>query len=243
MLSLLLVNPLLIETACAQGRSPVPSNKVHGRADAAYFVINSVFRYEADVNLWFDFGQYKDFVFFFNGGLLVYAEDNSDKTFQPRRLRGTLEPGTYLRKNRNTYYFYIKHQSFHDIDTFDNLDEAYEIYTLAYKYSGNPTFFVSAGKFLNTDDVDYDWEFVGWFEYPNLFHKSHNPVYFSGSVRRVEETGDLSDRNGFTDFTSELGVETAPGLRYYTGYRVIHDVNRFDGATDHEWAVGIKYLW
>lgn len=233
---------LLLSQAAAS--APLPGQRVHGQAELAYMAASDIYRYLADVNLWFDFGSWKKATFFFDGGVLVYASQDEDRGFQPDRLRGTLELGSYVPQQKNTYYFYVKHQSFHDIDSFDNSDESYEIYTLAYRRHERPvTLFASAGKFENQHDNDYDWEFLFWFEVPRIGMAGKDPLYLSGSARHVTETDNPTGRDGFTDFTAEFGIQTTPGLRFFTAYRQIHDINRFNGLTDHELLLGMRYGW
>ena len=113
---------ILIMAAPLSAAPGVGSPKIHGDASAGYYATSEVYRYAADVNLNFDFGAYKDVKFAFDCGIRTLIKADAGTSFQPDRYRGTLEPSARLKRGKDTYEFFIKHQSFHDIDRFDGLE-------------------------------------------------------------------------------------------------------------------------
>ncbi|MDO8586676.1 MAG: hypothetical protein Q7T82_06505 [Armatimonadota bacterium] len=221
----------------------VPGTRIHGDILAGYSPVNNVYDYTADFNVRFDFGSYNAAKLYFDGGVLTLIKKTSEKSFQADRYRGTLEPGIRLPHGKNSYALFVKHQSFHDIDRFDGLTESYEILGLRY-YLNNPwNPAVSAGNYVHRNDVDYDWDFALSVDNGCIGFCGSKKLYGAASLHYVTEEGALSDRNHFLDYSAEIGLESTDSVRYFLSYRQIHDIDGFDGHTEHGLLVGARYKW
>jgi hypothetical protein len=234
---------LLISQSAVPAQTPSNGSRVRGNLSFGYYASSDVYRYAADVNAWLNYGWYNDARFYFRGGILTQIKGGDGESFQPDRFRGTLETGAALSRGRSNYTFFIRHRSYHDIDRYDGLDESYEIYGVQYcrKDLCNLTF--SAGAYQNTRDVDYDWDFLISFSEPVVGHIKGRPVYISGDIHRITEDGSLPDRDGFWNYSAEVGLESPVGVKYFVSYRKVNDVDRFDGVTDRQILTGIRYQW
>ncbi|MDO8682303.1 MAG: hypothetical protein Q7N50_02315 [Armatimonadota bacterium] len=216
---------------------------VHGDIMAGYYAQSDVYDYLADINIWFDYGSAKGAKLYFYGGILTLIKSTDEESFEPDRYRGTLEPGIRLQRGNSSYEFFIKHQSFHDIDRFDDLDETYEIYGLRYRKAGPWNYTLSAGKYENKDDVDYDWDYYASLDNACIRVCNGKPIYTALSLHGVTEDGSLANRDDFLDYSLEVGLQSSLGIRYFANYRQTHDIDRFNGATDHGIILGVRYAW
>jgi hypothetical protein len=216
---------------------------MHGEVETSWYGSSEVYKYLADINLDFDFGSWNNVRFNFAGGILTYIKSSHQKNFQPDRFRGTLQPSAYITRGAKTYVFAIRHQSFHVIDRVSPSVESYEIYRLGYIRQGRTSFGLYAGNYLHRDGVDYDWDFQAEATNACLGSCRYGTFYYDGLVHYVIENGSLPNRSSFFDYGLEGGVQTKYGIRYFLAYRQIHDVNQFNGVTDHQFVVGMKYLW
>ena len=221
----------------------VDGSPLHGEALVGYYPVTNVYRYAADINVWFDFGNYNKSRFFFNGGVLTLIKSNSDKGFQPDRYRGTVEAGVKLPRGQNTYALFVKHQSLHDIDRFDGLTESYEILGLRY-YANNPwNLTVSAGNYIHKEDVDYGWDYALSVDDGCIGMCGKRKVYAAGELHYVTEDGSVPGRDNFLDYRAEIGLESSESVRYFLSYQNTHDIDRFAGRTEHGLVVGVRYAW
>lgn len=232
---------LLQTYACAH--SGFPDAKIHGDIAAGYYAVSDVYRYIADVNVWFDFGASNGAAFFFNGGIQTLIKGASDERFQPDRYRGTLEPGVKWAKGENVYSLFVKHQSFHDIDKYDGIDESYEIVGIRYARASLWNFNVSAGKYIYRQDVDYDWDFTASVDSGRANVCPGRRLYGAASAHYVTSDGSLTSRDGFLDYMAEFGYETRLNVRYFVAYQVVHDIDRFAGRIEKGLLFGVRYKW
>ncbi|MBI2844381.1 MAG: hypothetical protein HYX78_13365 [Armatimonadetes bacterium] len=230
----------------AQLRSPVPHSSpgaTHGSVEAGWYASSDIYKYLVDLNVSFNFGSWGDAKFNMGGGILTLVKDTSRDSFQPDRYRGTIEPAVYLKQGANVYLFSIRHQSFHTIDRPPPLDESYELYNLAYQRIGDPNILLSVGRYLNRDDVDYEWDLFAQVDTACIGMCRYGPIYVSGTGHYVDEDESLSERSSFFDYSLEIGVQTHTGVRYFAAVRQIHDIDQFGGITDDQVVLGVKYLW
>jgi hypothetical protein len=220
----------------------VPESKIHGDISAGYYSISNVYKYAADLNVWFDFGAWNPAKFYFSGGVLTLIKSDKAEGFQPDRYRGTLELGARTQRGKNNLSLFLKHQSFHDIDRFDGITESYEILGLKYSVANpwNPT--ISAGNYVHKLDVDYQWDLRASVDNGCVGICSGKPIYGAASVHYVTESG-VTGRDNFVDYTAEIGLETHYSVRYFLQYQNIHDIDSFNGRTEHGLVVGARYKW
>lgn len=218
-------------------------SKIHGGVEAGWYAASELYRYNADVNVAFNYGTWENAYFTFGGGILTYIESSNQQGFQPSRYRGTLEASVNLPQDQNVYSFRIRHHSFHNIDQPANGAESYELYLLGYERHGTPDYVFTAGNYLHTNGVDYTWNLFAGADVIPLVQYSKGTIYTSGFGSFVFENGSLPNRDGFLDYSLELGFRTKSGVRYFSAYRQIHDINMFNGVTDHQLLIGIKYIW
>ena len=234
---------ILLLPALVSAQPGVPGSPIHGEVVAGYYPVSDVYRYAADVNVWFDYGSHKATKFYFRGGILTLIKASPEKDFQPDRYRGTLEPGARWVHGDHECDFFIKHHSYHDIDRFDGINESYEVYGLRYTKATtwNPT--IAAGKYCNTQDLDYDWDFFASVDNGCIGVCNRKPLYAAASLHLVTEKGDVPGRKDFLDYSAEVGIETHAQVRYFVSYRQVHDIDRYAGTTDHGLLAGVRYTW
>jgi len=213
---------------------------VHGTAFIGILPGSDVFDTAGSLGVTFDVGQLGA------GGLYLFTDiftwiDNAGLDFEPMRVIYTLEAGCSPPRGEGRYSFFIKHQSFHDIDTFDDIDESYELYGARYRFGGSPQWYVRAGKYLNRSTVDYDWDLAASVTY-DLRPIRERPTYAHAWVHHVFEEGDVG-RDEFTDYAVELEVRLHSGLIPFLRYELLHDIDRFNGASDHHLMLGTRYRW
>lgn len=228
--------------AQTSGPRPYCTEHTHGRVEGGYLAASDLYTYSVDLNVDFDIGAWKEARFAFGGGILLYA-DSDEQMFQPDRFRGTFEPQVYTVKGPDIYAFSIRHQSFHDVDSLPPGSMSYEIINLSYLHRGRPNIWAQLGKFINQHGVDYEWNAYLDIDTGYIGRCRYGPVYVRGTGRYVGESGQIPDRHEFFDYNLETGLQTTSGVRYFTAYRQIHDINEFDGVTDHQWVIGIRYVW
>lgn len=238
--------------ATAQFAPPIPSptqlaspglTRIHGSVEGGWYASSDIYKYIADLNVSFDFGRWKDARIAFRGGILTLIKTTDEDNFQPDRYRGNLEPFIYLHRGDDTYAFSIRHQSFHTIDRAPTLEESYELYNISYQHRGVPHYRIAVGRYANRQDVDYEWDILAEIGTDCLGLCRYGPIYGTAIGHFVTESETLSDRGSFFDYSLEIGVETQADVKYFTALRLVHDIDQFDGQTDHQWVVGIKYNW
>jgi hypothetical protein len=221
-----------------------PFSRIQGYVETGWYASSEVYKYVADVNLSFDFGSWNQARFNFYGGILTLIDSNSVEGFQPDRYRGTLQPSAYIRNGLSVYSFAVRHQSYHNIDQpLGDAQESYELYNLGYQWLGRPYIAFFTGKYLNRSNVDYDWDFFLNVSTACIGRCRYSPFYVAGTGHFVIENGSLYSRSSFFDYELEAGYQNRSGVRYFTSYRLIHDVDKPNGITDHQWIFGIKYIW
>lgn len=240
-----LLCPLLLP-ASAQFRAPVPYSlaaRTHGNVELGWYASSDLYEYIADVNVAFDFGSWGDARFNIGGGILTLIKNTDAESFQPDRYRGTIEPAAYIQKGSDIYLLTVRHQSFHTIDRPPPLEESYELYSLGYQHLGPTNIRAVVGRYLNRQDVDYQWD--AFLEISNacLGTCRYGRIYGSVTGHYVDEDESLSDRGSFFNFSLEAGVQTPVGVRYFVAYRRIHDIDQFNGVADDGILIGVKYLW
>jgi len=195
---------LLVSTpAIAQFSAPIPYTiltRSHGNVEAGWYASSEIYKYLADLNVAFEFGSWNDARFSFRGGILTYIKTTDEDNFQPDRYRGTLEPAVYLQRDNNVYSFSIRHQSFHAIDRVPPFDESYELYNLTYQRIGQPYITFSLGKYLNANDVDYDWDLFVEIDTGCIGGCRYGRFYGTLTGHYVNEDESLSSRSSFFDY-------------------------------------------
>lgn len=218
---------------------------IHGDIQAGWFITSDIYRYVADINFNFNYGSWGNIHFNFDGGILTLIKSSNQEGFQPDRYRGTLEPSMFYKHNHNIYSFAIKHQSFHTIDRApddDGEDMSYELYSLAYQYQARANYTFSAGRYLNESVSDYEWDLYLDVNNAYIGFGRFAPIYYDVTGHYVTEPGN-SERGSFFDYNLEFGYQSRQGARYFLAYRQIHDINQFNGVTDHELDLGIGLIW
>lgn len=220
--------------------SVVDGNVVHGTAFFGAAIGSKPYDTAGNLGATFHLGQWGSGMIYFNGDIWTWIENRTATEFKPRRIEYTLEPGYYQVKGNNAYRFFVKHQSFHNVDFLGGENEGYELYGVSYRRLSKPKFYLAAGKYMNRRVVDYDWDFAGslTFDLPPLGGRD---TYFELWAHHVTEN--KSSRNGFTDYAAELGVEYESGITLFGRYELLHDIDRFMGTTDHHVLTGIRYNW
>lgn len=221
---------------------PIEEGKT-ANGTASYTVILGSELYDSAGHLGatFPIGRSGDGRFYFFGDLHTWVKNPTITDFNPRRIAYTLEPGYYRTSGRNEYRFFIKHQSFHDVDFGDELDESYELYGLAYRRTGSPEYYLRLGRYYNTVDVDYEWDIAASVELGVSASESRQNL-LKFWVHHV--TADGSDsRSGFTDYAVEYEIAYRNGLTLFARYQFLHDLDRFDGTSDRHVMVGPRYVW
>ncbi|HOP80617.1 MAG TPA: hypothetical protein PLZ21_08655 [Armatimonadota bacterium] len=245
-IGILVLLMLIALPSAAQFRTSLPYTlltRTHGSVEFGWYASSDVYKYIADLNTVFTFGSWGDAKFSFRGGILTLIKSTDEDSFQPDRYRGTLEPGIYWETDKNIWAFSIRHQSFHTIDRAPPFDESYELYNISYQRLGSPNILLSVGKYLNTNDVDYEWDYFAQIDTGCIGVCRYGDIYFSALGHYVDEGTELSTRSSFFDYNLEVGIQTKNNVRYFTAYRLIHDVDQFDGVTDNQWLIGVKYIW
>lgn len=222
---------------------PMPDDKsVHGKVFFGVVSGSDIYDAAGNIGATFDIGVVDKGSLYFSGDIFTYLEvKDGFSDFNPRRIIYTLEPGYVRVRGNSAYRFFIKHQSFHDVDSSDELDESYELYGLSYKSAGNPEFYIAAGKYLNVKDVDYEWDFTASATFDLQIIRNRS-TYFHAWVHHITEDGTI-DRNGFTDYAGELGISFKNNLTWFARYELLHDIDRFNGLTDNHAIIGARYIW
>jgi hypothetical protein len=221
---------------------PVTQGEINGSAFFGAAVGSDAYDTAGDLGATFPIGSMGSGQLYFFGDVFTWVEDIHGGKFQPRRIIYTLEPGCDYVLGKDEYRFFIKHQSFHDVDFFDDLEESYELYGINYRRLGSPEYVLRTGKYLNTNDVDYDWDFAAAATF-GLARTQDSETYLRIWVHHVTENNDLIDRNGFTDFAGEVGTSYKNGITLFARYQLLHDIDRFGGRSEHQLLVGPKYVW
>jgi hypothetical protein len=229
-------------SAYADTKASAPETKVHGDLLLGYYPVSDVYKYVADVNVHFNYGSYKESNIYFGGGILTLIKKTDLKSFQPDRYRGTLETGIQRSRGKQALSLYVKHQSFHDIDRFDGITESYEMLGVRYAQNSpwNPTF--SLASYVHKIDVDYKWDFSASVDNGCLGVCRGKSIYGAASIHYVGENGQIN-RDNFFDYNAEVGFQSQASIRYFLAYRQTHDIDRFNGTTDHAVLVGMRYGW
>jgi len=249
-----LITFLLFLAACAPASCASPQfeltepvlvptdNLVHGTATFEILLGSHVYNTAGNLGATFPLGTARSGRFYFYADMLTWIRNPGDSRFEPRRIVYTLEPGYYIQRDDNRYRFFIKHQSFHNSDTFCDDNESYELYGLSYNSLRRPELYVSVGKYVNRCVVDYTWDLVGWATW-ELAQSDSTTTYFHAWLHIVTENDGPRGRNGFTDYAAELGLRFNSGVMLFARYEFLHDVDRFAGESDHRLIPGITYTW
>lgn len=245
---------LLFLAACARASCTSPQfeltepvlvptdNLVHGTATFEVVTGSQLYNTRGNLGATFPLGAAKSGRFYFNADMLTWIQNPGHSRFSPRRVVYTLEPGYYVQRDDNRYRFFIKHQSFHNSDTFCQDNESYEIYGLSYDSLRNPELHFAIGKYVNRCVVDYSWDLVGWATW-KLAQSDSSATYFHVWLHTVIEGDGPRGRNGFMDYAAVLGLEFNGGIMLYARYEFLHDIDCFAGRSDHHLLTGITYTW
>lgn len=190
----------------------------------------------------FPLGEIKRGKLYFFADLFTWIENPNSSRFRPKRVIYTLEPGYNYVLGDSEYRFFIKHQSYHDVDFADNLEESYELYGLNYRLLRRPELQLRVAKYVNRRVVDYDWDLAAsaTFDLPSNFGRQ---AYIHGWIHHVTESGNSFGRSNFTDYAAEFGFTVNAGLTLFARYEYLHDLERFGARSDHHVLVGPKYVW
>jgi len=239
-----LSQPAQCTSAQTDWTEPVPlvaEKMVRGKAMFGVLGGSDLYDSVGNLGATFDIGDVKGGDIYFFGDVLTWITNPKLTDFEPRRVVYTLEAGYISPVDDQRYSLFVKHQSFHDVDSSDGIDESYELYGFRYRISDEPAILLRVGKYANRSAVDYDWDFaVG--SATSLGSISDRQLYASAWVHHVTESGN-PDRDGFTDYFIEVGVEFLSGIDVFVRYELLHDLDRFDGTTDHHLVLGTKYIW
>ncbi|MHB0912717.1 MAG: hypothetical protein ACYC2Y_04640 [Armatimonadota bacterium] len=246
---LMLIMLLGLSTAAAHATSaslesgepilPPPLNFAHGRASFMMLLNSDLYDAAGDLGATFRLGSAGEGSFYFLGDMFTWIDIKSNLDFNPQRIEYTLEPGYAIQHGRGIYSFFVKHQSFHDVDFTDDIDESYELYGARYSRTGSHDMMLRVGKYLNTRDVDYDWDLAG----QAIFYTKQSDderTYLKVWAHHVTVEGNRSD---FTDYAGEVGIEYRSGATVFVQYAFLHDLDRANGQSEHLLLVGPRYEW
>jgi hypothetical protein len=213
---------------------------VHGTAFFGAVIGSDLYNSAGNLGATFHLGSWKPGILYFNGDVWTWIENGADNSFKPRRILYTLEPGYYRQKGNDAYRFFIKHQSYHNVDFFGGMNEAYELYGVSYRHLDKPKVYLELGTYQNKRIVDYSLDIAASLTL-DLPPWNDRATYLEIWGHHVTETG--STRNGFTDYAAELGFAYRNGITLFGRYEYLHDINHFDGIADHHVLTGIRYRW
>ncbi|MHB0997915.1 MAG: hypothetical protein ACYC27_01610 [Armatimonadota bacterium] len=238
--------PKIVFATSAQNELSEPvltanDSKGNGQAFFGTALSDDIYNTAGSLGATFRTGRIGPGKLYFFGDIFSWI-NTTHSEFKPQRVIYTLEPGYFYVSEKSTYRFFIKHQSYHDVDFTDNIDESYELYGLSYKYSANPEYYLRIGKYMNRKDVDYNWDFAGYVRFYLDDSTNVNP-YLHLWLHQVTESDNSTDRNGFTDYAIEAGYEWKSGLTIFARYELLNDLNRFNGNSDHHILFGPKYMF
>jgi hypothetical protein len=223
---------------------PIPAGQVAAGTAAVDWVAGGrLYNSVGNLGDTFSLGSIRGGQLYFHGDIFSWIDNPSLTDFSPRRLFYTLEPGYNWVQDGNELRVFIKHQSFHSVDTPDVPSKvSYELVGFSYRRLSNPRITLRVGGYVDKTTVDYGWDLLGSanFDLPKcLGHRSYAEAW----VHHVTETGNPSGRNGFTDFAAECGLTIHDGFSIFARYEFLHDVDVFNGTSDHHYLVGPKYVW
>ncbi|MCL6520060.1 MAG: hypothetical protein K6T99_09510 [Armatimonadetes bacterium] len=182
----------------------------------------------------------KEGSYYFFADIFTWIE-NKGTEFMPRRVIYTIEPGYTTLRGNARWRAFIKHQSFHDVDSFDNLNEAYELYGLSFQQLSEPMWYISVGKYLNRRIVDYRWDLATSVT-REIGSLKKNRIYGHVWLHYVSEhQGNILHRNDFTDYALETSVDFQNGLVGFLRYELLHDIERFAGTADNHLILGARF--
>lgn len=237
-----LATPAACTSADINLTEPVPPSEEIVSGNAVFGIVaGQVYNSFGNLGATFDIGNLGGGRFYFFPDILTWIKNPNTSEFEPRRVEYTLEVGYFSPGADHRLSFFIKHQSFHDVDSFDGIQESYELYGARYLTMKDPSIVLRVGKYLDVRTVDYDWDFA-------LSATSHignvgaRPLSASATLHSVTEKGSRA-RNGFTDYSAEISLEFRSGIDLFLRYETMHDINRFAGTTDHHGIVGTRYVW
>ncbi|MDI6827727.1 MAG: hypothetical protein QME62_04495 [Armatimonadota bacterium] len=177
--------------------------------------------------------------FYFFGDIFTWIK-NKGTQFMPRRVIYTIEPGYITTRGKLRWRAFIKHQSFHEIDSFDQLNEMYELYGISFQQVSQPLWCVSVAKYLNRRVVDYRWDLATSVT-RKIGSLNENDLYGHIWLHHVtEHRGNAMHRDGFMDYAIESSVDFKNGLIGFLRYEVLHDIERFGGTTDSHFVLGVR---
>lgn len=221
----------------------VQEKPVHGTAFFGLVPGSDLYDTAGNLGATFELAKKRASIVYFTGDLFTYIKNPGGTHFEPRRIIYTLEPGVAVRKGScDVYRLFIKHQSYHDVDFTDGINESYELYGLGYCHGNLNGVHLSVGKYLNRKAVDYDWDLAAAVTI-GLGKGIGGDVYTHLWVHRVTESSPPAGRDGFTDYAAELGVKYISGITLFGRLEHLHDLDRFAGRTESHGLTGLKYEW
>ena len=177
---------------------------------------------------------------YFMGDIFTWVKNPSLSDFVPKRIQYTLEPGYDYVSQNNEFRLFIKHQSFHDPDTWNMLHQSYELYGIDYRKLGHQQQYeLRAGYYVNESCVDYKWDFLASATF-DLSKACGHGVYAEVWLHEVTNGGGRSD---FLDYAGEIGMTIHDGFKVFGRYEYLHDLDVYGGASDHHFLIGPKYVW
>lgn len=238
------VRPVWCTSAQSDMTEPVPLAQdeiVRGKAMFAVMGGSDTYDTVGNLGATFRIGNLLGGDLYFFADMLTWIENPSASEFQPRRIVYTLEAGYTPKAVENRTTLFVKHQSFHDVDSFDGMDESYELYGLRYRVREEPHVWLRIGKYLNRTVVDYDWDYIVGLQ-SDIGTMGNNLLYGFALLHYVTEDGS-SGRDGFVDWALETGLDFQNSITLFLRNEQLHDVDRFAGITDTYTTLGIKYEW
>ncbi|HEY3297170.1 MAG TPA: hypothetical protein VGK34_00830 [Armatimonadota bacterium] len=222
---------------------PIEDGKAaNGNATMVWVTGGDVFDSAANLGGTFPVGRIHRGQIYFHADMFTWIDNPSISSFKPRRIFYTVEPGYNWVKNEDEIRFFIKHQSFHDVDIHIGDTESYELIGLNYRKLTNPHFELRAARYTNNKIVDYTWDFAASMTY-DLPKSLGYEAYLHAWVHHVTESGNDFGRDGFTDWAAEYGFTVNDGLKLFARYENLHDIEYFGSRSDHHFMIGPKYYW
>lgn len=216
---------------------------VHGTAFFGWTLGSDLYNTAGDLGATLPLGHTENGKPYFFGDMFTWIRNPSGDEFQPRRIIYTLEAGYYWEPEEDIgLRAFVKHQSFHDEDMYDCMDESYELYGVTYRKKGPPDYFGRIGLYLNKRGVDYQWDIAAAATFP-LSPVWNKETYIHFWLHQVTEHGNPTGRGGFLDYAAEAGIIFDTGVVLFTRYEYLHDINCFNGDSDHHFLTGVAYHW
>lgn len=215
---------------------------VHGKVSFGVLAGSDLYNTAGNLGGTFSLGHMNGGMFYFFGDIFTWVHNPKWDSFEPQRIIYTLEFGYYWEHGDDGYRLFAKHQSFHDVDMCDGLQESYELYGASYRRLTRPEFYASLGLYQNRRVVDYRWDLAvaATFDLPPVWDKQ---TYLHLWLHQVTEKHAPGAGNGFLDNAAEAGIVFDTGVVLFARYECLHDINCFDGITDKHVLAGVRYSW